>query len=100
MNDCVNADCQEIRKQLEEFLHGELCAEDSAPLREHLAQCSECQGEEAALNRLTAAVKRACSEKAPVSLREAIATAIREDAHFDDATDAGSAGAANTSEPA
>lgn len=82
MTDC---DCATLRAGIEELLRGELCAEESAPLRRHLAECPDCRHEEAALTKLTEAVRRACEETAPTSLRDAIAAGLREvqgDAHF------------------
>ncbi|MGO1434816.1 MAG: alpha-ketoglutarate decarboxylase [Canibacter sp.] len=82
MSDC---DCATLRAGIEELLHNELCAEESAPLRKHLEECPDCQNEEAALTRLTQAVRRACEDKAPTSLRDAIAAGLREvqdDDHF------------------
>ncbi len=76
-------DCRKIREALEELLRGELCEAESAPLRHHIQHCSDCQNEEKTLDRLTDAVKRACREdKAPLSLREAIARGIQNDGHF------------------
>lgn len=69
MSDCG---CERARESLEELIRGELCASDSAPIREHLAGCDECRDEEQVCQRLTAAVRRACAEPAPPSLREAI----------------------------
>lgn len=65
-------DCATLRAKVEELVHGELESAESASLRAHLEHCLECADEEEALNRLTAAVKRACQEKAPASLREII----------------------------
>ena len=82
MSEC---DCTTLRAGIEELLHGELCAEESAPLRKHLEECPDCRNEEAALTRLTEAVKRACEDKAPTSLRDAIAAGLKEiqsDEHF------------------
>lgn len=74
--------CEEARANLEEVIRGELCAEESAPIREHLAECPECRSEEQACQRLTEAVQRACAEEregeAPPSLREAVLSGLRD----------------------
>ena len=79
-------ECEQIRGKLDEMLHNELCDAEAAPVRAHIAACPDCQSEEAALTRLTEAVKRACLEKAPVTLHEAIRAAIQEDGHYRNGT--------------
>lgn len=69
--------CEEARAKIEDLIRGELCAEDSAPIRAHLADCAECQSEQEVCERLTEAVKRACAEEAPPSLRHAIELSLR-----------------------
>lgn len=73
MSDCG---CDKAKANIYELLRGELCAEESAPIREHLAHCSDCQNEESVCSRLTTAVRRACEEEregaAPADLRDAI----------------------------
>lgn len=72
-----DCDCATLRAKVEELIHGELCREESAVLRAHLEHCPECADEEQTLNRLTAAVKRACAEKAPETLKELILRQLR-----------------------
>ena len=60
MSDCG---CDKAKANIYELLRGELCAEESAPIREHLAHCSDCQNEESVCSRLTTAVRRACEEE-------------------------------------
>ncbi|MGO1538277.1 MAG: zf-HC2 domain-containing protein [Leucobacter sp.] len=75
MSDCG---CEKARANLEEVIRGELCAADSAPIREHLANCEDCRDEEQVFHRLTEAVRRACAAPAPPSLREAVMNGLRE----------------------
>ncbi|MGO3147356.1 MAG: anti-sigma factor family protein [Leucobacter sp.] len=73
MSDCG---CDKAQDNIYELLRGELCAEESAPIREHLAHCASCQDEETVCVRLTDVVRRACEEEregcAPEDLRDAI----------------------------
>ena len=69
--------CEEARSKIEDLIRGELCTEDSAPIREHLAECTECRTEQQVCERLTEAVKRACAEEAPPSLRAAIESSLK-----------------------
>ena len=62
MSDCG---CDEAQANLYELLRGELCAEESAPIREHLSSCPGCQNEE------TVCVEER-ENGAPVDLRDAI----------------------------
>lgn len=76
------SDCDGAKGKLYELLRGELCAEDSAPIREHLAGCPECQGEEDVCRQLMGVVKRACIEERdancpPEQLRDAILSSLR-----------------------
>lgn len=76
MNDCDGA-----QGKLYELLRGELCAEESAPIREHLAGCPDCQSEEHVCRQLTDVVKRACIEERdancpPTQLRDAILASL------------------------
>lgn len=76
------SDCQQAKANVYELLRGELCAEESAPIREHIAECPSCQDERNACERLTNVVKRACEEERdsncpPVDLREAILRSLR-----------------------
>lgn len=73
MSDCG---CDKAQANIYELLRGELCAEESAPIREHLDHCADCQDEETVCVRLTEVVRRACEEErencAPEALRDAI----------------------------
>lgn len=70
--------CEHARANLEELIRGELCADDSAPIREHLEGCDECRDEQQVFEKLTVAVRRACEGPAPSSLREAVLQSLRE----------------------
>ena len=76
------SDCEKAKANLYELLRGELCAEESAPIREHLASCPECRDEESVCIRLTEVVRRACEEERdsncpPAELRDAILQRLR-----------------------
>lgn len=64
--------CDFAQAKLEDLLRDELCAEDSAPVREHLRTCPDCQAEQRVCEVLTTAIQRACREQAPSQLRDAI----------------------------
>lgn len=78
MSDCG---CEKAKANLYELLRGELCAEESAPIREHIENCSGCKNEESVCRGLTDVVRRACEEErengAPVDLRDAILRGLR-----------------------
>ena len=42
MTDCG---CTKAKAELEDYLHNELCREDAADIREHMANCGDCSGE-------------------------------------------------------
>lgn len=74
--------CEKAKANLYELLRGELCAEESAPIREHLEQCPDCRTEESVCIRLTEVVRRACEDERdsncpPVELRDAILRGLR-----------------------
>lgn len=64
--------CAEAREKIEDLLRNELCAEDSKPIRNHIANCPDCLAEQHACEALTVAVQRGCDDKAPAQLRAAI----------------------------
>jgi anti-sigma factor (TIGR02949 family) len=75
MTDCG---CVKAKKDLEEYLHNELCSDDAADIREHLEHCVDCTGEHEVGRMLTEAVQRACRETAPEVLRTQVLLRIRE----------------------
>ncbi|RGE23777.1 anti-sigma factor [Leucobacter sp. wl10] len=79
MSDCG---CEKAKANLYELLRGELCAEESAPIREHLDQCPDCRTEQVVCLRLTEVVRRACEDERdsncpPTELRDAILRGLR-----------------------
>lgn len=70
-------DCEAARKTLEEYLHNELCSEDAADVRAHLAGCDECSAEHHVGVTLTTALQRGCREAAPEELRERLFARLR-----------------------
>jgi anti-sigma factor (TIGR02949 family) len=69
MGDCG---CDKAKKDLEEYLHNELCSEEAVDIREHIENCSECAEEFQVGVVLTEAVKKACDETAPNELKEVL----------------------------
>jgi len=74
MTDCG---CSKAKQDLEEYLHHELCKEDAADIREHLAHCPDCASEHQIGVLLTETVRRACTETAPEDLRAQVLAKIR-----------------------
>ena len=74
MGDCG---CDKARKDLEEFLHNELCSEEAADIRAHMENCAECADELQVGVVLTEAVKKACDETAPEDLKAEVLTKLR-----------------------
>lgn len=70
-------DCTQARAALEEYLHKELCAEDAADVRAHLATCEECSAEHHVGETLTSALQGACKDRAPEDLRERLLASLR-----------------------
>ena len=70
-------DCSKAKADLEEFLHGELCREDAADIREHMDDCEDCTTEHRVGVVLIETVRRACKETAPEELRTEILARIR-----------------------
>jgi anti-sigma factor (TIGR02949 family) len=62
MTDCG---CEKARAELEEYLHNELRSDDAADIREHVANCADCQAELRVGVAITEVVQRACKEIAP-----------------------------------
>lgn len=71
-------DCSKAKAELEEFLHNELCREDAADVRAHMAGCDDCTTEHRVGLVLTEAVQRACKETVPEVLRMQILERLRE----------------------
>ncbi len=75
MTDCG---CEKARAELEEYLHNELRREDAADIREHVANCPDCQAELRVGVAITEVVQRACKEIAPEQLRMQVLARIRD----------------------
>ncbi|MBX3078767.1 MAG: zf-HC2 domain-containing protein [Cryobacterium sp.] len=75
MTDCG---CEKALAELEEFLHNELNQADYADIKEHMANCGDCEAEAHVGIVLTQAVQRACKESMPEELRIRVLTRIRE----------------------
>lgn len=74
MTDCG---CDKAKQELEEYLHHELRAKDAADIQEHMANCADCSGEHRVGMVLTEAVRRACRDVAPETLRDQVLLKIR-----------------------
>ena len=74
MTDCG---CEKARAELEEYLHNELRSDDAADIREHIANCADCQAELRVGVAITEVVQRACKEIAPEELRVQVLTRLR-----------------------
>ncbi|HXH36737.1 MAG TPA: zf-HC2 domain-containing protein [Plantibacter sp.] len=74
MSDCG---CDKAKKDLEEYLRHEVCKTEAADIREHLANCPDCQNEALVSRTLTEAVQRACKEAAPEDLKNQVLASIR-----------------------
>ncbi len=74
MSDCG---CDKAKKDIEEYLHNELQADDAADIREHVENCPDCQHEVHVGIALTEVVQRACKETAPEHLREQVLARLR-----------------------
>jgi anti-sigma factor (TIGR02949 family) len=74
MGDCG---CEKAKKDLEEYLHNELCSEEATDIRLHMEACADCASELRVGVVLTEAVQRACDETAPEDLRNEVLLKLR-----------------------
>ena len=74
MADCG---CEKAKKDLEEYLHNELCSEEASDIREHIENCVDCTTDERLQVVLREAVQRACDETAPDELRLQVMARLR-----------------------
>jgi anti-sigma factor (TIGR02949 family) len=74
MTDCG---CEKAKQDLEEYLHHELERTEYADITEHMAGCVDCAEELRVGVILTEAVRRACRDTAPETLREQVVTRLR-----------------------
>ncbi|AZZ49304.1 alpha-ketoglutarate decarboxylase [Rathayibacter rathayi] len=75
----TDSGCTKAKAELEEYLHNELCKEDAADIREHMAGCVDCADEAKVGVVLTVAVQRACKETAPEDLRAQVLGMLRDE---------------------
>lgn len=73
MADCG---CEEARKNLEDYLHGELPSQHCSDLEDHLEACPPCKDEHTVGMVLTEKVRSACCETAPDDLKHSIVQRI------------------------
>lgn len=73
----MTTDCEKAQKELEEYLHNELCKEDAADIRKHVESCPECAAELRVGQVLTETVQRAHKECAPEQLRDELLLKLR-----------------------
>ncbi len=77
MGEHEHADCSEVLYRVYEYLDGEMSADDTYKIKEHLDECGPCLKEYDLDQALKALVKRSCqSEEAPVQLRTQIMARI------------------------
>lgn len=72
------SDCKQARAELDEFLRSETCASRAAQIREHLANCPDCEHEFEFSEAVMTVVRRSCRETAPEAIRARILDAIRQ----------------------
>ena len=73
--------CDEVHPRLDAYIDGELAEAERALLRDHLAGCSECGPEAAALERLRDDIRRSAPiYRAPEAVRSRIRFALRAEA--------------------
>lgn len=79
MNDRDEHDCgcDKALRELEEYVHHELCGDDEGDVRAHLEHCDGCRDELRVSETLMATVRRACRERAPDQLRRDVLDAVR-----------------------
>lgn len=75
----TDSGCTKAKAELEEYLHNELCKEDAADIRDHIAGCVDCTDEAKVGAVLTIAVQRACKETAPEDLRVQVLGMLRDE---------------------
>ena len=73
MADCG---CEVARKNLEDYLHGELQGVHCDEIEQHLETCLPCKDEHTVGVTLTNKVKSACCETAPEQLKKTIVYSI------------------------
>jgi anti-sigma factor (TIGR02949 family) len=74
MTDCG---CEVARKNLPDYLHGELTAQSCGDIEDHLQECPPCANEHTVGLVLRQKVKSACCESAPEELKKTIVQKIQ-----------------------
>ena len=69
MTDCG---CDKAKAELEEYLHREVSEQDFRDITEHLSNCDDCSAEHLVGLTLTEKLRRACQDKAPEDLLDAV----------------------------
>jgi anti-sigma factor (TIGR02949 family) len=72
-------DCDDVLREIEHFLHGELDPARSDALASHLGSCSPCFHRAEFQRKLKEIIRDKCRSEAPRSLMERIRGAIREE---------------------
>jgi anti-sigma factor (TIGR02949 family) len=73
----TDSGCEKAKRDLEEYLHHELARSEYADITEHLAGCVDCAEELRVGVVLTEAVRRACRDTAPETLRTQVVQQLR-----------------------
>ncbi len=69
MTDCG---CDKAKAELEEYLHREVSEQDFRDITDHLANCDDCSAEHLVGLTLTEKLRKACQDKAPEELLDAV----------------------------
>ena len=71
-------ECEEVRPRLDAYLDGEIAEAERALLYQHLAGCTKCGSEAAALERLRNGIRQAAPiYRAPEALRRQLRSTLR-----------------------
>jgi mycothiol system anti-sigma-R factor len=81
--DLSEVNCEEVLRDVEHYLHGELDAERSAVLAEHLAECTPCWDRAEFQRKLKGIVRAKCQSAAPEHLVVRIRQALHGEQRFE-----------------
>jgi anti-sigma factor (TIGR02949 family) len=76
-------DCEEVLREIEHYVHGELDSARSVYLAEHLGECDYCLARADFRRRLKEIVRTKCRSEAPSHVLEKIRHTIRSEAGSD-----------------
>ncbi len=79
MSEISGVTCDEVLNEIEHYLHGELDAERSTHLAEHIAACSPCLDRAEFQRKLKEIVRIKCQSATPEFLLYKVQLAIRSD---------------------